>query len=77
MTTEFENKGYFIEYMIENKYIGSKNIEQPDRKEIGYYGRIDSIAEKDILFNNKKRIKKGQSYHTRLYPLCGKLKNKN
>jgi hypothetical protein len=46
-------------------------IEKPDRKEIGYYGRIDEIATHDIIFKNKK-IKKGQSFYTRMYPLCGK-----
>ena len=75
--TEFENIGYFIEYMIDTKFIGSKNIDKKDRDEVGYYGRIDSIATDDIILNNKKRIKKGQSYYTRMYPLCGKLKNKN
>ena len=75
--TEFENIGYFIEYIIDTKFIGSKNIDKKDRDEVGYYGRIDSVATDDIIFNNKKRIKKGQSYYTRMYPLCGKLKNKN
>jgi hypothetical protein len=77
MATEFEHKGYFIEYMVGNKFMGTKNIAQPDRKEIGYYGRIDNVAENDIIFTNKKRIKKGQSYHTRMYPFCGKFINKN
>jgi hypothetical protein len=75
--TNFEHLGYFLEYMIDTKYIGSKIIEQPDRKEVGYYGRIDAIASEDIVLDNKKRIKKGQSYYTRMYPLCGKLKQKN
>tara|TARA_R110002110_G_scaffold171424_1_gene373892 strand:+ start:115 stop:342 length:228 start_codon:yes stop_codon:yes gene_type:complete len=74
--TQFEKIGYFIEYMIDTKYIGTITIEQPDRKEIGYYGRIDSVANQDILLDNKKRIKKGQSYYTRMYPLCGKYINK-
>jgi len=75
--TEFEKIGYFIEYMIDTKYIGTKVIDKPDRKEVGYYGRIDSIATEDIILDNKRRIKKGQSYYTRMYPLCGKLKHKN
>ena len=74
--TQFEKIGYFIEYMIDTKYIGTITIEQPDRKEIGYYSRIDSVANQDILLDNKKRIKKGQSYYTRMYPLCGKYINK-
>ena len=74
--TQFEKIGYFIEYMIDTKYICTITIEQPDRKEIGYYSRIDSVANQDILLDNKKRIKKGQSYYTRMYPLCGKYINK-
>lgn len=74
METQFENIGYFIEYIINTKLIGTKLIDQPDRKEIGYYSTQHHIAENDILFNNKKKIKKGQSYYTRLYPLCGHKK---
>tara|TARA_R110000782_G_scaffold212821_1_gene300834 strand:+ start:113 stop:340 length:228 start_codon:yes stop_codon:yes gene_type:complete len=74
--TQFEKLGFFIEYMIDTKYIGTITIEQPDREEIGYYGRIDSVANQDILLDNNKRIKKGQSYYTRMYPLCGKYINK-
>ena len=74
--TQFEKLGFFIEYMIDTKYIGTINIEQPDREEIGYYGRIDSVANQDILLDNNKRIKKGKSYYTRMYPLCGKYINK-
>jgi hypothetical protein len=69
--SQFKQYGYFIEYMVQGKYIGSINIEQPDRKEVGYYGRVDAVAKNDIVFENKKRIKKGTHYYTRMYPLCG------
>jgi len=68
----FEDIGYFVEYIIDTKCIGTKIISEPDREQIGYYGRIDAVAEEDIIFKNKKRIKKGQAYFTRMYPLCGK-----
>ena len=68
----FKDIGYFVEYLIDTKLIGTKIIKEADREEIGYYSRIDAIAEEDILLDNKKKIKKGQSYYTRLYPLCGK-----
>lgn len=74
MVNAFKNFGYFVEYMVDNKYVGSINITEPDREEIGYYGRIDAVAEEDIVFSNKKRIKKGTHYYTRLYPLCAKRK---
>jgi len=70
--SQFKQLGYFLEYMIDEKYIGSIVIDEPDREEIGYYGRIDDVASEDIVFSNKKRIKKGQAFYTRMYPLCGK-----
>ena len=70
--SQFEQLGYFLEYMIDDKFIGTTTLESPDRKEVGYYGRIDEVATQDIIFKNKKRIKKGQSFYTRMYPLCGK-----
>lgn len=74
MRTEFKNIGFFIEYFINRKFLGSIKVQEPDREIIGYYGRIDSVAEKDIILDNKKRIKKGSHYYTRLYPLCGEKK---
>ena len=74
MTTQFQNLGFCLEYLVNGKYVGSVIISEPDREEIGYYGRIDAIAKEDIVFKNKKRIKKGQSYYTRMYPLCGQKK---
>mgnify|MGYP005993219345 FL=1 len=71
--SQFEQLGYFTDYMIDNKYIGSIIMEKPDRETIGYFGRIDEIATKDIILDNKKRIKKGQSFKTMMYPLCGKF----
>lgn len=68
---EFEHLGYFVEYMQGDKYIGSINLDKPDRDQIGYYSRQDHVATQDIIFKNK-RIRKGESYHTRLYPLCGR-----
>ena len=71
--SQFEKLGYFLEYMIDDKYIGSTILEKPDRKEVGYYGRIDEVATEDIIFSSKKKIKKGQAFNTRMYPLCGKF----
>ena len=64
--------GYFEEYIINGKYIGSKICEKQER-EIGYYGKLIKKAEKDIVLDNKKKIKKGQEYYTRYYPLNGKI----
>ncbi|WP_341216116.1 hypothetical protein [uncultured Wocania sp.] len=71
--SQFEKLGYFIDYIIDDKYIGSITMEKPDRETIGYYGKITEVAIEDIIFSNKKRIKKGQTFYTIMYPLCGKL----
>ena len=69
---KFEDIGFFIEYHSEGKFIGSILCDTNDRNCIGYYSRINSVAEQDIILDNKKKIKKGTKYHTYIYPLCGK-----
>jgi len=65
--------GYFEEFMIEGKFIGTKICEeQPDRK-IGYSGKETKTSDTDIVLDNKKKIKKGIEFYTRYYPLNGKL----
>lgn len=63
--------GYFEEYFIKGKFVGTKKVEKQNR-EIGYYGRQDKTAEQEIVLDNKKKIKKGEDYYTRYYPLNGK-----
>jgi hypothetical protein len=66
--------GYFEEFIIDGKFIGCKNCQEQNR-EIGYYGKITSVATEDIFLENKKKIKKGQTYYTRYYPLNGRINN--
>ena len=63
--------GYFEEFLINGKYIGSKKCDKQNR-EIGYYGKQIKIAAEDIILENNKKIKKGQEYYTRYYPLNGR-----
>ncbi len=67
----FKDIGYFVEYCVDGKLIGTLLIDNPDREEIGYYSRIDAVADSDIKLQRNKIIKKGTKYYTRLYPLCG------
>ena len=67
----FEIVGYFREYYVENKYIGSITIEK-DREEIGYSGKQTHILENDLIFENKKKIKKGTQVNTVIYPINGR-----
>jgi hypothetical protein len=63
--------GYFEEFIVNGKFIGAKKCEQQNR-EIGYYGKQIHIANSDLILDNKKKIKKGQEYYTRYYPLNGR-----
>lgn len=67
----FKDIGFFIEYHSNGKFIGTTLTDTNDRPTIGYYSRINHVAETDILLLNNKRIKKGTEYHTYIYPLCG------
>ena len=71
-TTKFEDLGFYLEYIVDGKLIGVKNVETNDRNAIGYESTMHHTAEADILFKNKK-IKAGTKYYTRIYPLCGKV----
>lgn len=71
-TQIFQHLGFFREYIINTKLIGTDTIKKPDREGIGYYSTQKHIADSDIILDNKKKIKKGQEYYTRIYPLCGK-----
>jgi hypothetical protein len=64
--------GYFEEFLIDTKYIGSKVCEKQQDRDIGYYGKQIKIANQNIVLDNKKVIKKGQEYYTRYYPLNGR-----
>lgn len=73
MARKFEDLGFFIEYHVNNKYVGSILVIENDRDCVGYYSRKYSIADEDIKFKNNKVIKKGTQYHSYIYPLCGKI----
>jgi len=64
--------GYFEEFLINKKFIGTRICEKQKDREIGYYGKKIKIAKSDILLDNKKKIKQGEEYYTRYYPLNGR-----
>ena len=70
----FEVFGYFKEYWVDERYLGIKDCDKPEREVFGYYSRMDFEALEDIEFKKGKVIKKGQIYYTRTYPFCGKRK---
>ena len=71
----FEIVGYFKEFYVNKKFIGSIKCEK-DRDDYGYKGRIKEILQVDLICDNRKKIKAGTEVYTYLYPLCGKLIDK-
>lgn len=69
----FEDLGYFKEYYIDGKFIGTIKCNK-DRDLIGYYGKTQEIINHSIKLENGKTIKANSKVETMLYPLCGKLK---
>jgi hypothetical protein len=74
MEPKFEDLGFFIEYHSDNgKFLGTTLTKENDRDSIGYYSRLDFIANEDIILQNNKKIKSGTKYRSYIYPMCGKL----
>lgn len=71
--TTFEHIGYSVDYFIENKFVGSIKIQEPDREVYGYQGRRTETLQNNITLINKKVLKKGVEVKTELVPLCGKF----
>ena len=71
---KFEHLGFFLEYIVDGKFIGTKNVDENVSGKIGYESTTHFTAEEDIILKNKK-IKKGTQYYTRTYPLCGRIIN--
>ena len=69
----FEDLGYFKEYYIGNKFVGTMPSEK-DREVIGYCGQTKETILERLELQNKKVIKPNTEVTTILYPLCGRLK---
>lgn len=74
---ETENKfnllGYYKDYYVNRKFVGSIRIEEKDREVFGYTGRKEEVLTEDLVIN-KKKIKKGTTVVTELGVLCGRIK---
>ena len=67
----FEHRGYFKEYFIDGKSIGTILCEK-DREVIGYSGKKKEIVLQQIVLDNGKKIKENSIVYSVIYPLCGK-----
>ena len=72
----FEHLGYFKEYWIGNKSLGTINSKK-DREVVGYVGRKTEVVLNDLILSNGKKIKAGTEVVTFLYPICGKMIKEN
>ena len=70
---KFKHLGFFLEFSIDSKFRGTLSIDKPDREIFGYEGTKTQVAEETILLDGGKKVKKGETYKTRLYPLCGRV----
>lgn len=69
----FETIGYFEEFFVNGKYVGTKKTNK-QKRDFGYQGRKVSIATETIILDNKRKIVAGQEYITSYYPLNGRVK---
>lgn len=68
----FEHIGYSLDYFVENRFMGSIKVEEPDREVCGYSGRRIETLTSNITLSNKKVLKKGVEVKTELVQLYGK-----
>ena len=69
----FNTFGFFKEYYINNKFIGTIKCEK-DRDVLGFFGKKYEILTQDIKLSNNRIIKKGTKVETMLFNFCGKIK---
>jgi hypothetical protein len=68
----FETLGYFKEYYIDSKFIGTIKCELGER-EVGYNGRLGEIVFEKVKLDNGKTIKVNTLVTTIVFPLNGKV----
>ena len=69
----FSEYGYFKEYYIGTKYIGTLNNVAKDRDIMGFHGTKEEITMKEIVLSNKKKIKINTKVTTQLQILNGRI----
>tara|TARA_R110001592_G_scaffold336952_1_gene622722 strand:+ start:501 stop:791 length:291 start_codon:yes stop_codon:yes gene_type:complete len=74
ISTEFEVLGFFEEYFVDGKYVGTKNCDAQPNRDLGWFGRKTTYATQDLYLDRNKKITAGTKYYTYVQQLCGKLK---
>lgn len=70
---QFEQLGFYKEFYVGSKFIGSINNCQKDREVIGYEGKQQETLQQEITLDNGRKLKKNTQVITMVYPLCGKI----
>lgn len=66
----FKTFGFFKEYYIDNKFIGTAPCDK-DRDKFGFFGKKEEILTEDLILTNKRKINKGSKVQTMLFEFCG------
>ncbi len=70
--------GYHVDYYVNSKYIGHVDIDNPDRKDLGYGGRqtYELVEPIQVTKSTGKTtiLPQGLVVQTECIPLCGKIK---
>lgn len=69
---KYEQLGYYLDFFQAGKFVGSMVLQEPDRKEVGYYSKKIAVSDFTFKLDNGKKIQAGLEYHTYMYPLCGR-----
>lgn len=70
MNYKYEHIGYYEEFYINGKFIGTIPVQRPDDRKIGYDGKQTMVVNETIICDNKKKIKKGTQVYSMVFPLC-------
>jgi hypothetical protein len=74
-SNRFEILGFFRNYWVNRKLMGSVRLEKPDRKDLGWSGKKNEVLKENVyLTDTKKTLKKGTEVMTELNALYGKSK---
>lgn len=65
-------KEFYVPHLGGSKFIGYMRVDETDRNTFGYAGRKKEILEEDVVFTNKRKLKKGTEVITEIIPLMGK-----
>ena len=75
-TNRFQQLGFWLDYYVAGKLIGSSEIFEKQNREIsGYLGRSTETIKKELITIKGKKIKAGTVVTTEQQIACGKLKN--